>query len=142
MKWNEKKVKWKKYIIPMSRFADTNLHQKRVMVTIKERWNANRPGTMEPNPFWSNVGIFKSHYIKHWYFVSKIVLTYCKKKMLSLTETTYLNREKSEQFLKQNTFSTFYGRPLQILYIKQSKWQLVQIMGCRNLQDQVRKLSF
>ena len=47
-KWNEneKKAKWKKYIIPMSRFADTNLHQKRVMVTIKERWNANRPGTM------------------------------------------------------------------------------------------------
>jgi hypothetical protein len=54
----KKKAKWKKYIIPMSRFADTNLHQKRVMVTIKERWNANRPGTMWSNTFWSHIWFF------------------------------------------------------------------------------------
>ena len=46
-----------------------------------------------------------------WYFVSKIVLTFCEKKMFyssgktfEITRTICFNSGKSEQFLKQNAF--------------------------------------
>ena len=63
---------------------------------------------------------------KEWYFVSKIVLTYCEKKMFLwsrktfeirgwrsricktfvITRTIFSNSKRSEQFLKQNAFLT------------------------------------
>ena len=61
--------------------------------------------------------------IKKWYFVSKIVLTFCEKKLFwwlikvwgwrpkickhfEITRTIYLNSERSVQFLKLNVFFT------------------------------------
>ena len=44
----------------------------------------------------------------NWYFVTKIVLTYCEKKnssdreKLEITRTIYLKSERSDQFFKQN----------------------------------------
>ena len=40
-----------------------------------------------------------------WYFLNtKIALTYCEKKLFSITKTIYLNSERSEQFLVTECF--------------------------------------
>ena len=39
---------------------------------------------------------------KQWYFVTKIVLTYCEKKLFSITRTIF-SHSRSEQFWQQNT---------------------------------------
>ena len=52
--------------------------------------------------------------LKKWYFVSKIVLTFCEKNLFLSREkfviTIYRNSERSEQFLEQNTTFTYFRR--------------------------------
>ena len=72
-----------------------------------------------------------------WHFVSKIVLTYCEKKLFWLPrKTIYLNREMSEQFLKENTFLNLF---LEVFWRSDKLAQLEQIIGIKILQEQVIK---
>ena len=44
-----------------------------------------------------------------WYFLNtKIALTYCEKKLFSITRTIYLNSERSEQFLVTGCFFNLF----------------------------------
>ena len=67
---------------------------------------------------------------KKWHFVSKIVQTYCEKKIIYLviekndfeiTQTIYSNSERSVQFLKNNSFSTCSLRFLRSNTLEQLK---------------------
>ena len=67
-----------------------------------------------------------------WYFVLKIVLTLCENFFFHITTTIYFNSLRSEQF-----FETKYL--LLEVEVCKLKCQMQQILGWRNLKEQVRK---
>ena len=67
-----------------------------------------------------------------WYFVSKIVLTYCEN--FEITGTIYSNREKAEQFSKQNDFVTCSWRFLRFNTLEQ--------LGFGNFQEKLEQFDF
>ena len=66
-----------------------------------------------------------------WYFVTKIVLTYCGKKLFSITRTICSNSERSEQFLviELNAFLTYSWRFLRSKKLEQLKFKLEKNIG-------------
>ena len=74
-----------------------------------------------------------------WYFVTKVVLTYFKKKMFEITRTIYSKSERSEKFLVTECFLNLF------LEIRTIRIQLgKKIFGFRNMQEtfgNVRKES-
>ena len=60
-----------------------------------------------------------------WYFVSKIVLTYCEKKLFQFIRTMYV----FDQFLKQNAFLTCSWRFLRSNTLEQLEFKLEKIIG-------------
>ena len=61
--------------------------------------------------------------VEFWYFVFKIVLTYCEKKKSSS------DREGSVQFLKQNVFLTCSWRLLRSNALEQLEFKLEKMIG-------------
>ena len=45
------------------------------------------------------IQLFYDFIIAQWYFVTKVVLTFCKKKMFEITRAIYSKSERSEKFL-------------------------------------------
>jgi len=98
-------------------------------------------------------GNFLNINIAKLYFVSKIVLTYCKKKLFlwprktfknrgwkpricknfEITRTFFFHRERSVQFLKKNVFLTCFWR------LEQFEFKLLKIIGIWKLTGKVRK---
>ena len=82
-----------------------------------------------------------------WYFVTKIVLTYCKKKLWSresfeirgwrprickifeITRTIYSNSERSEQFLVTECFFNLFLEFLRSNKLEQLEFKLEKIIG-------------
>ena len=97
---------------------------------------------------------------KKCYFVSKIVLTFCEKKLFQWSRKTfeirgwrprifkifvipwtiYSNSESSDQFLEQTAFLTYSSRFLRSNTLEQLEFKLE--LGFRNLQEKLEKCTY
>ena len=80
-----------------------------------------------------------------WYFVFKIVLTYCEEKLFNIwnsrlkaksfeiTRTIYLSRDRSEQFSEQDAFLTYSWR-----FLRSTMYFGTIIIQIRNLQEKLQ----
>ena len=89
-----------------------------------------------------------------WYFVSRIVLTYCEKKMFywsrkffeiwgwrpriykffEFTRTVYLNSERSDKFLKTELIFNLFLEAFRSNTLEELLFKLEKKLGFRNLQ--------
>ena len=86
-----------------------------------------------------------------WPFLTKIVLTYCEKKLFwrprickifEITRTIYSNSERSEQFLVTECFLTCSWRFLRSNKLEQLEFKLEKLLGFRNKKENLEKIYF